>query len=87
MLPALPPGVHVHIHDVFLPDGYPPNWAWRGYNEQNAVAALLASGGLSPALVLALRRDAHGRRTSRPRGSTLPLLPGAHETSLWLVKA
>lgn len=45
VLPALPPGALVHVHDVFLPDDYPPSWRWRGYNEQSAVAALLAAGG------------------------------------------
>ena len=43
VLPLLPAGVHVHFHDIFLPDDYPPAWAWRGYNEQLAVAPLLQS--------------------------------------------
>jgi len=41
-LPRLASGVHVHFHDVFLPDDYPPGWAWRRYNEQQAIARLLA---------------------------------------------
>lgn len=45
VLPRLPSGCHVHIHDIFLPDDYPPGWAWRGYNEQQAIPALLAGGG------------------------------------------
>ncbi len=45
VMPALPRGVRVHIHDIFLPDGYPASWAWRGYNEQLGVAALLQGGG------------------------------------------
>jgi len=44
VLPTLNPGVWVHIHDIFLPNGYPEVWQWRGYNEQNMVAALLAGG-------------------------------------------
>lgn len=44
-LPALPAGILVHVHDVFLPDGYPPAWAWRGYNEQLAIATLIQGGG------------------------------------------
>ena len=32
VIPALPAGVLVHIHDIFLPDGYPTAWSWRGYN-------------------------------------------------------
>ena len=41
VLPLLPAGVRVHFHDIFLPDDYPPQWAWRRYNEQAAVAALI----------------------------------------------
>ena len=35
----------VHFHDVFLPDPYPEAWAWRGYNEQQAIAVLLQGEG------------------------------------------
>ena len=45
VLPVLPAGVLVHIHDVFLPEGYPAEWAWRGYNEQPAVALMLQGCG------------------------------------------
>jgi len=45
VLPALPKGVLLHVHDIFLPDAYPDIWAWRGYNEQSAIAALLQGGG------------------------------------------
>lgn len=45
VLPALPAGVLVQVHDIFLPDDYPPAWDWRGYNEQQGVIPLLASGG------------------------------------------
>ena len=44
VLPGLPRGVLVHVHDVFLPDDYPPEWEWRGYNEQLAVATLIQGG-------------------------------------------
>jgi len=45
ILPRLRPGVLVHFHDIFLPDAYPSEWAWRAYNEQNAIAPLLTAGG------------------------------------------
>jgi hypothetical protein len=45
VLPLLPKGVWLHVHDIFLPDGYPESWAWRGYNEQAAIAALMQGGG------------------------------------------
>lgn len=45
VLPALAAGVLLHIHDIFLPAPYPEAWAWRGYNEQAAIAALLQGDG------------------------------------------
>ena len=45
ILPTLPSGALLHVHDIFLPDSYPDGWAWRGYNEQSAIAALLQGGG------------------------------------------
>ena len=47
-LPSLTKGVLIQIHDIFLPDPYPENWAWRGYNEQLPVATLLAGSGFEP---------------------------------------
>lgn len=86
VLPALPAGVLVHIHDVFLPDGYPQAWAWRGYNEQLAVAALIHGGGYR---LLWSSRYAATRMAERLRGhvaSRLELPDGAFETSVWLEK-
>jgi len=47
VLPKLRSGVYLHIHDIFLPDPYPSDWAWRGYNEQSAIACLLQGNGYS----------------------------------------
>ena len=44
LLPAIPPGVLVHFHDVFLPDPYPRDWEWRAYNEQQGVGVLIWGG-------------------------------------------
>jgi Methyltransferase domain len=44
ILPALPPGVFVHVHDIFLPYDYPPDWSQRFYSEQYILAAMLAGG-------------------------------------------
>lgn len=43
VLPRLRPGVHVHIHDVFLPGDYPENWVREGWgwNENYLVEAFL----------------------------------------------
>ena len=86
LLPRLVPGVLVHFHDIFLPDAYPRSWAWRGYNEQIAVAALLQGGGYAIELAsrwLATRR----RRWLEAAGlDAVPLRRGVRESSLWLVK-
>jgi predicted O-methyltransferase YrrM len=86
ILPALDAGVLIHVHDVFLPDPYPAAWAWRGYNEQQALAALLQGGAY------AIRFASHWvatRRSARLAGGLLGRLPGGLEglaSSLWLEK-
>ncbi len=44
VLPRLAAGVVVHVHDVFLPHGYPARWHQRAYAEQSMLAALLLGG-------------------------------------------
>jgi hypothetical protein len=44
VLPRLPAGVFVHIHDIFLPHDYPPDWNQRFYSEQYLLAAMLVGG-------------------------------------------
>jgi predicted O-methyltransferase YrrM len=44
VLPALPAGVLVGIHDVYLPDDYPAEIAERYYSEQYMLAAYLLGG-------------------------------------------
>jgi Methyltransferase domain len=86
VLPVLPAGALVHIHDIFLPEGYPAEWAWRGYNEQLAVAAMLQGRGYR---ILWSSHWVATRLQGRLAGSVvarLPLLPGAHESSLWMEK-
>lgn len=86
ILPMLPAGVLVHIHDMLLPDDYPRDWWWRGYNEQS-LAALLLTGGryrlrfASHYVVTRLREACLATVIGR-----LPIMPGARETSLWLEK-
>jgi hypothetical protein len=44
VLPRLRSGVTVHVHDIFLPHDYPPEWvlAGRGWNEQYVLQSFLA---------------------------------------------
>ena len=83
ILPALAPGVLVHIHDVFLPDPYPRGWAWRGYTEQLGLGGWLAGGGVR---ILFASRYAVTRlgAAANPAIARLPIPAGAVETSLWL---
>lgn len=86
ILPRLPAGVVVHIHDIFLPDDYPAVWAWRGYNEQLGVAALLTGGRWQP---LFASHFVATRMAAMMEGCVLgqvPLPEGAFESSLWLKK-
>jgi len=45
VLPRLPAGVIVGVHDVFLPDDYPREWTDRHYSEQYVLAAWLLGAG------------------------------------------
>jgi predicted O-methyltransferase YrrM len=85
LLPRLPAGALVHIHDIFLPNAYPEDWAWRGYNEQAAVAVMLAGGGWD---ILFASRFARRRFDQRLREGPLgAYADGAGPaTSLWLAK-
>ncbi len=86
IVPGLPAGVLIHIHDVFLPDDYPAHMEWRGYNEQLAVAPLIHGGGFE---MLFASRYVATRMADEVRASavgTLPLPAGAVESSLWLRK-
>lgn len=86
VLPGLPVGVHVHIHDIFLPDGYPAAWAWRGYNEQSGVAALLAGGGWTVRFASHYVATRMAPDVAATVVATLPPPVGVYESSLWLEK-
>jgi len=86
VLPALPAGVHVHFHDIFLPDDYPRAWTWRRYTEQVAVAALLAGTDYVIEFASAWLVSRRAHLLSAGVVSRLPLVPGAIESSLWLRK-
>jgi len=79
VLPCLARGVRLHFHDIFLPDAYPSSWAWRRYNEQEALAPLIGNG-------YALEFASHRVRERHGVLARLPLKDGALESSLWLRK-
>ena len=84
ILPELPQGVLVHVHDIFLPDDYPTAWAWRGYGEQLALVGPMTGGGWQPLFASRYMATRRADLLSRSVVSRLPLADGAFETSLWL---
>jgi len=86
ILPALPNDVYVHIHDVFLPDGYPADWEWRGYNEQQGVAPLMWAGRWTVEFASHYAVTRMAERVGNSVLGRLLLQPGAREASLWLKK-
>lgn len=86
VLPSLPAGVRIHFHDIFLPDDYPAAWAWRGYNEQLAVAALVSGGAYVAEFASAYIVSRRSEWIAGGVLGRLPLVPGARESSLWLKK-
>jgi len=86
VLPRLPSGVLIHIHDIFLPFDYPPIWGWRAYNEQQGVLPLLTTGAYVPVFSSAWACRRLGDRLARSAVSRLPSPSEAMSTSLWLEK-
>ena len=87
ILPQLPKGVFVHLHDIFLPDDYPKGWHWRGYNEQLGVASLLqgdAFNVLFSSYYVATRMTEVLEDTFLAEINNKP--SGNFESSLWLKK-
>lgn len=84
--PALAEGVLVHFHDILLPDDYPQQWHWRGYNEQQGVAPLLSAGAAQPLWSSHYVVTRMQEVLARSELAQLPLPDEAIETSLWLRK-
>lgn len=85
VLPRLPAGVLVHVHDIFLPDRYPPAWDWRGYAEQMVVAAWLAGGGLRLRFASRWVRTRMAEELASGAAGRIPVGRGAYESSIWAV--
>ena len=86
VMPGLPDGVWIHIHDITLPDDYPPAWSWRNYNEQQGVVPMVTGGGYqlewSSHYVATRMKEAVDQSVA----GSLHKPDRAHETSLWLRK-
>lgn len=86
VLPMLPAGVLVHIHDIFLPFDYPSIWGWRAYNEQLGVLPLLATGAYKPLFSSVWAERRLNERLGSSVIARLPHPPEAIAASLWLEK-
>lgn len=86
IVPALPAGVILHFHDIFLPDPYPAAWDWRGYNEQQALGPLISCGTFEPLFASHYVQSRMGQTLAQSAVAGLPLPAGAYESSLWLRK-
>ena len=86
VLPRLPSGTLVHIHDIFLPFDYPAIWGWRAYNEQQGVVPLLTSGAFKPIFSSVWVERRMADRLAASVISRLPRPPDALPASLWLEK-
>jgi hypothetical protein len=85
VLPTLPTGAVVHIHDIFLPYEYPAEWVMQhgyGFNEQYLLQALLSCGeGYSviwPGYYL--------QKSFPDFAQHFPHLGGGRAQSFWMVK-
>ena len=85
ILPVLAPGVVVHLHDVFLPFEYRPDWIARGlyWAEQYLLQAFLIGNRdwevlLGCAAVQDARPELVGRFVSEPHG------PGNRPGAFWI---
>lgn len=85
ILPALPAGVVVGFHDIFLPDAYPAAWPFTAYNEQLGVAALL-QGGYELVFSSAYALSALKADVERTVIGRLPIEEGARESLILLRK-
>jgi predicted O-methyltransferase YrrM len=86
VLPLLAPRVMVHVHDIFLPDPYPETWAWRGYNEQAAIAVMLQGETYELEFASHYVVSRQAARLGRGAIAKLPHLDSGLESSLWLRK-
>jgi hypothetical protein len=84
ILPRLAGGVLVHFHDIFLPDIYPADWSWRGYNEQLVIGALLQGGAWEIVFPSRWLETRHPDRLTVL--ADLPRVAGLPASSLWLRK-
>ena len=86
VIPKLPPGVLIHIHDIFLPYDYPKDWVIKerwGFNEQYLVQGMLMFGNTFEVLWA----GHFMQRTRVDFAGHFPHWKGKDAASLWLRKS
>jgi hypothetical protein len=87
LMPRLKPGVFIHIHDIFLPWDYPPEWQKRMYSEQYILAAMLLCPQTTFKVLLPSWFACKDPHLSAQVGALLKPFGGtAHGVSFWLEK-
>ena len=84
VVPALPAGAVVHVHDVFVPYDYPDSYRARLYSEQYVLQALLSDSPRYRVLFathMMCRREAEAMR--RAFGAEVARDPALYGVSLW----
>jgi predicted O-methyltransferase YrrM len=87
ILPLLRPGVLVHIHDIWLPRDYPPDWRYRYYSEQYLLAAYLLADPARFEVVLPgafIDNDEQLRALTDPLWQRIGHVEKYPPTSFWL---
>jgi len=87
VVPALPQGVLVHIHDVFTPSDYPVEWSRRRWfwTEQYVVEALLThNANLEVLLAVSFLLEHHPQEIAAACPVPAGTAPGPTAGSLWL---
>lgn len=83
VLPRLNAGVHIHIHDIFWPFEYPPNWVLSGHgsNELYLLRALLTN---NPRYEIRFFHDYLARRHRSTLIKQMPAFSQDTGSSIWL---
>lgn len=86
LFPALPQGALVHVHDIFLPDGYPRSWLRKRFAEQNALIGWIMSGYFEVVLPVYYTSTRQRAAMSELLGDLVPEEGDRKGGSMWLRK-
>jgi len=86
ILPALAPGVLVHIHDVYYPFEYPPAWAVQDNRSWNGAYMLRAFLEFNSSFRVLYFNDLMVRKYPEQTQAAFPGLEDMQASSLWIEK-